>query len=859
MARHASPSRRASRRIFGAGVVLATAGLGIALAATGSSVVPAPPVLVVRPPDNMTGSGSATLTNTGSATVQVGELVADGTCDPGLTTTAGGALPFALAAGSAHAVAVTCAATAETSIRRCQFHARTAAHASIADYTGLCVSTGDFALALSPGSGVSFGDVAIGAQRTLPVVLTNTGTTKVTAEAIHVADQGGDFQIGSPCLVDGPGCDATAVIDAGAQLAFDLRCTPTQLGARTTQLFVVTSNGGAVGPYAVDCTGIAGGLGPSIALDVTSVDVGDVDVGSGSASSTVHVANHGTGDLHIASLALVGGATADWSFAATTPCTSTPCTLSSGTSIDVVLTFDPSALDGRPSTLQIHSDDASHPTSVIALTGDGLGATLALATNVGSGVDLGSVAVGASSSFALALRNDGNATLAPVTLAITQTDTAFAIDPDTLSITKSGHATATVTCTPTDHVVTTGTLTITAPDALTGSPLAIPLTCTGVAGNLVATPTPIQLGEIRTGGGIVMKTITLSTLGATVTVTAAPALTTPIAGLTVSEPTATTITGAAPATFVLAIDPQQDVSLADHITVAAGNDLLDLPITGAVVTAAVTPSPTRDLGSFCVGEPTASAIVSLTASGTASVQLASAPAMGLADASPFQLTAVAPSVFPFDLPSGARATAQITPKRAGSAGLVTDDVVWADDVPAALAPHTTIRATFIDDGGAVSPGSVDFGVAPIHLAEPTDQLITIQNCGADAMTLGTPTISPAGAFHTTGTLPLQLLPAQSATISVGFGPVSVGDFSSTLTVSAIKGTDMFDLTVALHGIGEIQSPPTGDDAGAGDTTQAAPHGCGCDTAAGGGAPTGSLLLAVGAVVRRRRRGGKRVP
>jgi len=40
------------------------------------------------------------------------------------------------------------------------------------------------------------------------------------------------------------------------------------------------------------------------------------------------------------------------------------------------------------------------------------------------------VAVGAPATFALALRNDGNATLAPVSLAITQTDTTFAIDPD---------------------------------------------------------------------------------------------------------------------------------------------------------------------------------------------------------------------------------------------------------------------------------------------------------------------------------------------------------------------------------------------------------------------------------------------
>jgi MYXO-CTERM domain-containing protein len=265
----------------------------------------------------------------------------------------------------------------------------------------------------------------------------------------------------------------------------------------------------------------------------------------------------------------------------------------------------------------------------------------------------------------------------------------------------------------------------------------------------------------------------------------------------------------------------------------------------------VTASATRDLGSFCVGEPTATALVSLTASGTASVALPSAPVMALGDASPFQLTPVAPSVFPYALLAGARATANVTAKRQAVAGTMTDDVAWSDDVPGDQMPHTTVMATFIDDGGAISPGSVDFGSAAIYLSEPTAQIITIQNCGTQAMSLAAPTISPAGQFFTVGTLPQQLLPAQSATFSVGFGPVAVGDFTATLSVPKTIGTDTTPLQVMLTGEGVITTPQ-GDDAGPG--THETHTGCGCQTD-GRGDPLGVLaVLAALALSARRRRG-----
>ncbi len=791
-----------------------------------------------------------TLTNTGSAAVTIGELVPDGTCDAGVTTAAVAALPFALNPNTARAVTVACAPTADTSIRRCQFHARTSAHADLADYTALCISPGQFALTLAPAAGLAFGPVALGAQKSLSVTITNNGTAAVTAESIHVADQAGDFELGAPCPTDGPACDARAAIAPGDALTLDVRCSPTQLGARTTQLFVVTTSGGTAGPYPVTCTGVAGSAGPSISLDRPSLVVGGVSVGSRSVSATLHATNIGASDLHISAIGITSGASSDWTVTAGSPCAQAPCTLAAGAAIALEVAFDPSALASRHSTLVIRSDDASHPTTAVTLDGTGLGATLALASPDGTvGGDLGSVAVGGSTALTLALRNDGNALLEPVTFAITQGDTAFSVDTSSLSIGASSAVPFTLACTPPASSAYAGTLTITAATALGGSPIVIPLACTGTTGNVVATPSPLQLGEIRTGGGVTTQTVTLTTLGPSVTLTAGPALATPLDGVTLGALSAPQITAAVPVTFTVAIAPPHDELLVDHITLTAGAETIDIPVRGAVVTAAVAASADRDLGSFCVGEPTATVGVSLAATGTASIGLTAAPQLALGDASPFQLTPVAPSVFPFSLPAGARATAQVTAKRESTAGVLADEVVWADDVAAEPSPHTTVTATFIDDGGAISPGAADFGTAPIHLLQPTDQIITIQNCGTEAMTLGAPTISPSGAFYTVGALPQQLLPAQAATFSVGFGPVAVGDFTSTLSIPAVKGAQMFALSVVLRGTGALNDPAGSADGGIGPGPGSS--GCGCHT--GGGEPAGALLVAACALTLRRRR------
>src|SRR5439155_1513007 len=106
----------------------------------------------------------------------------------------------------------------------------------------------------------------------------------------------------------------------------------------------------------------------------------------------------------------------------------------------------------RDSSLQIASTDAVHPTSTVALTGTGLAGTLALDSVVpATGLDLGTVPIGGTSSFVLALRDDGNVDLA-VTADVSPVAPQIALDTTvTVALTVDPQVEGTIA----DHITVT--------------------------------------------------------------------------------------------------------------------------------------------------------------------------------------------------------------------------------------------------------------------------------------------------------------------------------------------------------------------------------------------------------------------
>jgi MYXO-CTERM domain-containing protein len=656
--------------------------------------------------------------------------------------------------------------------------------------------------------------------------------------SIQLGDQDGNFQITAPCLSPTLGCDAPVLVIPGGNFSVSVVCKPQSIGAHMALLYIVGSGGTKLmPPISLSCMGTMTSSAPALSVNPGSVSLMH-EVGMGSASTTIHVGNVGNADLHIASIALAGNA--DWSYTTAAPCASFPCTLVPTATFDITATFTPTALFVRDATLTINSDDPSNAMFQVPLAGTGQGALLRLASTLGMPpmLDLGTSPIGISTTATFDLGNNGNITLDPVNLAITQAGSEFSVSPNPTSINASGTRQITVTCTPTAASLYTGTIDITAPTAKSGSPISIDVRCTGTSGNLFATPSSVQLGEIRVGSPRVTRTIMLKTAGPDLAITSNPSLAMPVSGMAVTAPSSMTIKMAMPATFDLTIDATADEDLANQINVTATAPLA-IPVTGKVVTAKIDVPATLAVGSFCVGQPTTPTPATLVATGTATIGLGAQPVMNRMSTSPFQLTYTSPVSYPYQLPAGQSAAVNVIPLRQTAKGTQVDDLVWTTDVVGQAAPHTTVSAEFIAEGGAIAPQLVDFGAVELRdTASPRS--IKIQNCGTEPMTLSGPTIEPSGEFRDASATPLPqtLAPNQVATIEVTFAPKKIGLRNATLTVDSSKGP----LGVMLAGQGH---------AAPGTTTEPRSfYACDCRTSD----PTSAWpALLVFVVLRRRRR------
>ena len=826
------------KRGIAAGCVLAAA-TAIVVAAAGAQFVVQPPVITVSLMLNQPGSGGSTLQNIGDTAGSVGSIVADSSCAGGVTPTANPGWPFTVPPATGHPVGIGCSGSSTYGIRRCKENVLGGGAQILTSYTGLCMTEGTTMFA-SSGSH-NFNDVMVGSESTVaPLTIVNTsGNPQHTMVSIQLGDHDGNFKVHSPCLMDGPGCDAAIVVPTGQMFIVNVSCTPQSVGPKTAQLYVV-GNGGTrlFPPILLMCNGTSGSTMPAISVNPPSVTLSN-DVNSGISSSNVTVGNIGMGNLTITGLTKAGSP--DWTYMTSGLCQTLPCTLPPTASFMISTTFAPTAIGMRNATLTIASDDPNTPMFQIQLNGTGLGANIALASNLGMPptLDLGTTPIGIPTMATFDLRNDGNVVLTPVNLTLTQSGSELTVSPNPTTINASSIRTITVGCTPTSAQLFTAQLDIAAPNALTGSPISILVKCTGTSGSLYSTPSSIQLGEVRTGSPRLMKQIALKTAGTSLTISSPPDLSPDVADLSVTTPSSPTITLAAPSTFDLNVDATHDHDLATSIAVTASGDSLSIPVTGKVVTAKIDYPQTIMIGSFCVNQSTTGAAARLSATGTATIGLATQPVMNKMSLSPFQLSYTSPVSYPYSLPPNQSAMVEVTPLRQMAKGVQTDDVVWATDVSGEAAPRTRVTAEFIADGGAIAPQLADFGT--VMLRQTGDpKVIKIQNCGMEPMSLSGPDISPGGEFSDDSAAPLPetLAPNAIATINVKFRPTKVGTRMATLKVSSSKGP----LGVTLLGQG-IAAPGTTPDS-------TSFYACDCTTSRPTDAWPAVLVLLV---LRRRRR------
>jgi hypothetical protein len=805
--------------------------------AVGNGDVIATPAVTITQVTGGGGSGTATVSNTTSSSIDV-TLSPDVSCDPDVGLDVAGGDAFTLGAGNMKQIGLTCSASQAPGIERCLVHATdTTSGEALADLLGVCEDATGTELVPSPTS-LSFGTVGVGDTATLPLALANASAASITKLFLQTDDLDGDFVLSAPCNPDAPYCDgAIPAVPPNGSATVLVSCSPRSSGTHTANLEIATDASQRLSQsVALDCTGVPA-TAPVLGITPATVDVAQpVEVTSAQAQTIVRLSNLGTGTLQISDVRVVDvviGAAEDWTFSVSgTSCTVLPCSLAAGAEVDLTVTFDPSAIARRDASLLVSFHDSIDRTHSIPLSGIGQGATLA---GVGAAtLDFGDVPVGKSSSLTFQLANRGNRDTMP-TLTTSPTG-AISTSASSITVSPTMLATATALCAPTATGV--GSATITAESA--DGDVAIPATCNGTTTPLFAQPTAVALGEVRLGTAPQTLTFAIASTGAPLTFSGQPALDIPSTNLTVGTLSATTT----PATIDVTLDPMTVGGIASRLVITdTAGDMIHIPIDATVVMPQYTAPAMLDIGTFCIGQPTASATATLQNSGTATLEI-SAPT--LPDTSPFQLAFDSPTLYAASLAAADTATVAVTPERQSQVTTVNDMLTWTTDDLAQPTATTLLTARFVGSGGAIAPPSLDFGKVPVHLFVEDGQRVILQNCNSTTLQLDPPTIK-APFLIDSPNFPSTLAPNETATFSIGFHPTSLGVFTQTFEITSPQLTGA-PLQVALLGDSVSTSPPP--DAGVGPSTPSSTTFYACNAGGSASWPIAFVLL----IIFRRRRG-----
>ncbi|MEO8840946.1 MAG: choice-of-anchor D domain-containing protein [Kofleriaceae bacterium] len=815
----------------------------IAGTASAGSVVATPPVTFIVSATG-TATANATLNNTSSGGFTV-ELQRDPSCDAGVDFSVAGGSPFVLAGLASKTIAFDCTAS-KLGIERCLVHAIDSnTREPLADLLGVCEHT--TAATLTPGAtSLAFGSVQVGDSAAAPLSIKNNGATPITKLFFQSDALDDNFKIGLPCNPDGPACDGTITpLAPGASLVASVRCSPRTTGPLSANLEVASDTGQHLTQtIALSCTGTAA-TGPVLGVEPPTIAIAaPTEVVSTIVHATVYLSNLGTDTLKITDIRPVDvdpGAGFDWTFTLGGTCTSLTCNLSAGEQVSVDLAFDPSQIAARNASLLVSFIDNIGRTRSIPLTGIGQGATLQL-FGTPTMLDLGSTPIGMPTAATLHFSNTGNRDTVAA-LAVAPPGPYVLAPPSMLTVTPTAVADVMATCTPTTGGTAAAQITAIDNDTSTDTSITVAATCTGTATPLYASPTSINLGEVRLDAGPITQTVDLLSNAGPLTIASEPHLDVANVNITVGVPATTTT----PASFDVTVTPQAEGDLATHIIVAdsVGDSIL-IPITGRIVSANYIVPKTLDVGTFCVNQPTAPSILSLTSAGTATFEV-SLPTVP--NTSGFDLGLTAPTVYPASILPSKTATISVTPERQPTATTLDAMVTWTTDTASPTAT-TEITANFIDSGGAIAPRGIDFGMVKVHLFSDDGHLVILQNCNpGGALELDPPTIK-APFFIDSPSFPTSLEPNETTTFSVGFHPTRVGTFVDTLAISSPQLPGM-PLIVQLQGE-SITDPPPMTDGGQGSDALGTRtfYACACNSnAPGGGAP---IVIALLLIVRRRR-------
>jgi hypothetical protein len=395
------------------------------------------------------GTQQITLSNTGTAAVQISSIVAGGAgfSVNGITT------PFTLNAAATATLNVVFAPTAAGNASGSASVTSNATNSSLSISLVGTGAPGTTTLSANPTS-LAFGNVNAGVTSSKSVTLTNGGTANVTISQVTVSAKD----------VTASGVTTPVTLTPGQSQTMTVAFKPTAAETVSGNI-TVTNTQGTNTVLAVSGTGLQALIG----LTPSSANFGSVAVGS-TDSQTIQIGNTGNSLLTITQANVTGSG-----FSATG--LTLPLSINPGQASTFNALYQPSAAGSAASgSITIVSNAVTSP-SVVALTGTGVAATQILLLSTNS-VSFGSVDTGTTSTKTVTITNTGNSNVQISQIAASGAGYTLSGASAPVTLTPSQNLTFSIIFSPAAVGSVSGSVTI-ASNA-TGSPSTISLSGSGV-------------------------------------------------------------------------------------------------------------------------------------------------------------------------------------------------------------------------------------------------------------------------------------------------------------------------------------------------------------------------------------------
>ncbi|HEY1902662.1 MAG TPA: Ig-like domain-containing protein [Terracidiphilus sp.] len=531
----------------------------------------------------------------------------------------------------------------------------------------------------------------------------------------------------------------------------------------------------------------------------TSVNFGNVVVGTAGALHEIAFKNTGTSSISVSSISVTAGGPYALAPAPSTTCPN-PGLLAAGASCYVGLKLTPTTLGAQPAgTLTINSTAATGGTQSVALSGTGVNATVLSSTALNFyGVVVNTTS--APKGIYLANYELTAITVSPITVAA-----PYAISSDACGSTLGPNASCLIgiTLTPTTlGVVAAENLTINT--SAPNSPLTAALTGTGSAPTQLS-PTSLNFGSVVTGSTSAIKSVTLYNWQLT-----------PLSILSITPPTqyavASTTCGstlAASSTCIIsltltptAVGPVPAGSL--KIVTNASDSPDTLPLTGSGAGPTVLSPTAVSFGSVVENSASPLRIVTLTNEQPTNLTVSS---LALTAGTPYAIDPSSTCTTPTVLPGASCTVAlTVTPTSVGAQPAATLTITTsASNSPQTVALSATGAAPVILSASALNLGHVIVGTTS------TATSLTVKNLQTSALNFtgaafNGPFVLDTGAVTTCpqsgGTLGGSLAAGASCVVGIDFKPTTLGQTSGG-QIALLDSAPNSPQTVMLVGVGAL--------------------------------------------------------